>query len=358
MNVIVSNKYQAMLENLGIDVIKSMNGEFDVEEIISTFQTFFYQRMILDITAIKNYKDIRNLQKLSISLDMDKVILLLDDSDESSTPAYLSQLISMGIYNFTRNMEGLQYLYNHPNSYRDVAQFHQLDAVAPAPQAVVPQQPVFQQPVFQQPVQPQPVMQPQFTAPMQQPQQVAQPAFQPAAPSQTHSHIIGVKNVTKSSGATTLVYMMFNELSRHYKVAAIEVDKTDFAYFNDNSLISAISGTVMQEVANVSTADVILVDVNNSVQAESVCNEIIYIIEPTTIKLNKLMMVTPQSLKKLKGKKVILNQSLLSSKDVMDFEYESKLKIFYNMPPLDEREKKNPLMNDFLVRLGFDKQSK
>ena len=90
MNVIVSNKYQAMLENLGIDVIKNMNGEFDVDEIISTFQTFFYQRMILDITAIKDYKDIRNLQKLSISLDMDKVILLLDDSSESSTPAYLS----------------------------------------------------------------------------------------------------------------------------------------------------------------------------------------------------------------------------------------------------------------------------
>lgn len=346
MNVIVSNKYQAMLENLGIDVIKSMNGEFDVDEIISTFQTFFYQRMILDITAIRNYKDIRNLQKLSISLDMDKVILLLDDSDESSTPAYLSQLISMGIYNFTRNMEGLQYLYNHPNSYRDVAQFHRLDSVAPAPQAVVPQQPVFQQPVMQQPV-----MQPQYTAPVQQ-----QPVQQPVAPSQRHSHIIGVKNVTKSSGATTFVYMMFNELSRHYNVAAIEVDKTDFAYFNDNALISAISGTVMQEVANVSGADVILIDINNSVQGESVCNEIIYIIEPTTIKLNKLMMVTPQSLKKLKGKKVILNQSLLSSKDVMDFEFESKLKIFYNMPPLDEREKKNPMMNDFLVRLGFDLQ--
>ena len=42
MNVIVSNKYQLMLENLGIDVIKSLNGEFEVDEIISTFQNFFY----------------------------------------------------------------------------------------------------------------------------------------------------------------------------------------------------------------------------------------------------------------------------------------------------------------------------
>ena len=325
MNVIVSNKYQLMLENLGIDVIKNLNGEFDVDEIISTFQNFFYQRMILDITAIKNYKDIRNLQKLSISLDMDKIILLLDDSAESSSPAYLSKLISMGIYNFTRNMEGIQYLYNHPNSYRDVAQFHQIDDVV----------------VVQQPAQPQqPVVVEQYSGGGQ------------------HSRIIGIKNVTKSAGATTLVYMMYNELARNYNVTAIEVDKTDFAYLKDNTLISAISGSVMQEVSKYTMSDVILIDINNSVQAETLCNEIIYLIEPTTIKLNKLMMVTPQLIKTLKDKKVILNQSLLSSKDVLDFEYESRLKIFYNMPPLDERETRNAMLNDFLVRLGFDLQSK
>ncbi len=329
MNVIVSNKYQLMLENLGIDVIKNLNGEFDVDEIISTFQNFFYQRMILDITAIKNYKDIRNLQKLSISLDMDKIILLLDDSEESSSPAYLSKLISMGIYNFTRNLEGIQYLYNHPNSYRDVAQFHQID------DNVTPTQTV---------------------AKAETP--VAAVVTKPQYSGGEHSRIIGVKNVTKSAGATTLVYMMYNELARNYNVTAIEVDKTDFTYLKDNTMISAISGTVMQEVGKYTSSDVILIDINNSVQAETLCNEIIYLIEPTTIKLNKLMMVTPQTLKTLKDKKVILNQSLLSSKDVLDFEYESRLKIFYNMPPLDERETRNSMLNDFLVRLGFDLQAR
>ena len=70
-------KNQLLLENLGIDIIKEMNGEFEVDEIIATFQNFFYQRMILDITAIKNYTDIVNLQKLSISLDMQKFWQLL-----------------------------------------------------------------------------------------------------------------------------------------------------------------------------------------------------------------------------------------------------------------------------------------
>ena len=148
--------------------------------------------------------------------------------------------------------------------------------------------------------------------------------------------------------------MMYNALAKNYNVAAIEVDKTDFAYLQDNTMISAISGNVSQEVSKYTTCDVILIDVNNSVQAESLCNEIIYIIEPTTIKLNKLMMITPQALKTIKDKKVILNQSLLSSKDVLDFEYESKLKIFYNMPPLDEREQNNEILRDFLSKLGFN----
>ena len=116
MNVIISNKNQAMLQNLGIDVIKEMNGEFEADEIIATFQNFFYQRMILDITALKNYNDIANLQKLSMSLDMEKLILLLDGTEETSNPMFLSNLVSMGIYNFTKNAEGIQYLYNTPNS--------------------------------------------------------------------------------------------------------------------------------------------------------------------------------------------------------------------------------------------------
>ncbi len=325
MNVIVSNKYQSMLENLGIDIIKNLNGEFDVDEIISTFKNFFYQRMILDITAIKDYKDIRNLQKLSISLDMDKVILLLDDSDESTSPAYISKLISMGIYNFTRNLAGIQYLYNSPNSYRDVAQFHQLDNVVVAPNNNQPTPQV------------QTVVVEKYDTPKT-------------------GKIIGIKNATKQAGATSLVYMMRNELAKNYNVVAIEVDKTDFTYFKDRNLVSTVSGNLNSELNKYANADIILLDINGSTQAESKCDEIIYLIEPSIIKLNRLTMTNPQLLKRMKDKKVILNKSLLSSKDVLDFEYESKLKMFYNMPPLDDRAKSNEALNEFLVKLGFDRQ--
>ena len=90
MNVIISNKKQEMLSTLNIDVIKSLNGVFTVDEIVNQFQNFFFQRMILDITAIKDYEDVTVLQKLSISLDMDKVILVLNDSGDTSNSEYLS----------------------------------------------------------------------------------------------------------------------------------------------------------------------------------------------------------------------------------------------------------------------------
>ena len=247
MNVIISNKNQALLENLGIDVIKEMNGEFEVDEIISTFQNFFYQRMILDITAIKNYTTITNLQKLSMALDMEKMILLLDGTDQTSNPEFLSDLVSMGIYNFTKNVEGIQYLYNSPNSYRDVAQFHRIGGGAQQQQNVV--------------------------------QQFVNSAPQQSTPQETFvNRIIGIKNVTRQSGASSLVYMMKKALSKKYSVVAIEVDKSDFSYFHDKDLISTVTNEIGSTINKYSDKEVILVDINNSVVAEGQCKEVLYLI--------------------------------------------------------------------------------
>lgn len=328
MNVIIANRRQELLENLGIDIIKEMKGEFTVDEIVSTFQNFFYQRMIIDITAIKNYINIENLQKLSISLDMDKVILVLDESPEINNPVFLSKLVSMGIYNFTKSLEGIQYLYNTPNTYRDVAQYQDLTIQ---------------------------------TGQQQQSQQVQQTIVTPTIqkvylydePKTTR--ILGVKNVTKQSGASTFIYMMKNELAKNYKVIAMEVDKSDFTYFRDSSLISVVSNDVGKFIQKNSDKDIILVDINNSIVAEGFCGDVLYLIEPSIIKLEKLVRLNPTSMQNLKDKKIVLNKSLLTSSDIANFEYESKLKVFYNMPPLNERNRDIPEIKELLEKLGFTK---
>lgn len=312
MNVIITNKYQGQIQGLGLDVIKELNGEFEIEQIISTFQNFFYQRMILDITAIKDYSLVKNLQKLSISLDMEKLILFFGDVPESDSNDFLSKIISMGIYNFTKNTEGVMYLYNTPNTYRDVAQYHQLETIEKKP-----------------------------TASVQVP---------------LNKKIIGIENLTTQAGASTLIYILKKALSKNYSVACIEVNKRDFTYFNDTSFSSTNENELFNVVNSKRDHDIIFIDTNGSPTAEGICNEVIYLIEPSIIKLNKMMSISKNKIDTLKNKTIILNKSMLSSKDVLDFEYESKIKIFFNIPPLDDRKIDHVIVNSFLQKLGFIRQ--
>lgn len=315
MNVIIANKYQPMLQGLDIDVIKTLYGEYSADEIVSSFQNFYFQRMILDITAIKNYKDITNLQKLSISLDMDKIILLLDDSPESTNPAYLSQLISMGIYNFTKDVEGILYLLNNPNSYRDVAHIHQLSSI---------------QPTYNE-----------------------NEDITITSDESKSQRILGIKNIAKQSGATTLTYMLKKQLQKNYSVVAIEVNKREFMYFNDKELQSTVNNAVGGLISKYRDKEVILIDLNDSKDAEKLCTDIIYLLEPSTIKLNRLLFTDRKFLQNNRNNKVILNQSILSSKDISDFEFESGLKVYYNIPPLNERDNDIEPLNKLLIKLGF-----
>lgn len=327
MNVIISNKYQSMLQSLDIETIKTMNGQFSIDEIINTFKTLFFNRMILDITAIKDYKKIENLQKLVISIDADKIILLLDDDPESSSPAFQSKLISMGIYNFTQTVEGINYLYNHPNSYRDVAHIQQLS---------LQNDNVHEEskPVIQREIQRETVYVERKTV-----------------------RVIGIKNITKQSGATTLLYVMLKQLQKNYDVVGVELDKKDFMYFPNNKKMFSKNANELGNFINQNMdKDAILVDLNDASNVESLCSDIIYLIEPSIIKLNKYMLLNPKGLTPYKGKKIVVNQSLLNQKDILDFEYESKSKVFFNMPPLDEREKNIYIVNVFLSKLGFELQ--
>ena len=62
MNVIISNLNSNKFVNLDIDVIKSITGEFTVDEIVQSFSNFFFNRMILDVTAIKDYANVNNFE--------------------------------------------------------------------------------------------------------------------------------------------------------------------------------------------------------------------------------------------------------------------------------------------------------
>lgn len=356
MNVIISNKNKEILDQLNIEVIKRLDGTYSVDEIIEIFQNFFFNKMIIDITALKDYQDIRTLQKLSISFDMNKIILLLDPNSSFSTPEYISKIISMGIYNFTTNIEGLTYLYSNPNSYKDVAQYHSIDSMImdePEEQKLEPEQvnenngETYSTDIFNQNtniVENKPTQTNTYIEQEEQPE-----------PSKNGKRtIIGIKSITPGAGATTLTYLMKKQLEKKYNVLAIEVEKRDFIYFNDKTLLSLSNGVIGDTLKTNQDKDVILVDLNGSPAAENFCDETINLLEPSIIKVNRLLSIKPKILSELKGKKVILCPSLLTDKDVRDFEYESGLKIFYNLKPVDDHSKSEEV-NRLLIKLGFSK---
>lgn len=338
MNVIISNNSD-ILNNLSIEVIKRLDGEYSVDEIVNTFQNFFFNKMIIDITAIKDYSNLNVLQKFSSSFDMNKVILLLNS--EVSKPDFISKIISIGIYNFTTNLEGIMYLYNNPNSYSDVSQYHHIDSM------IVDEEPEVKPNVFE-------------FAPTDsiddssKPQGVNnQDDFQEEPVMvKGGTKIIGIKSVTPGAGSTTLTYLMKKHLEKRYSVLAIEVEKRDFIYFNDNSLISSANGVIGDLLSTNKDKNILLVDLNGSQAAENFCDEVLYLIEPSIIKINRLLSIKPKILNELKGKKIILCPSMLTNKDVKDFEYESGLKVFYNMKPIDDHGDSADV-KELLVKLGY-----
>lgn len=317
MNVMIVNKYKELLMGLDIEVMKSIEGVFNVDEIIDTFTNFYYDKMILDITAIRDYQNTDNLQKLAMNINMENVILLLDSSAESDSKAYLSKLISLGIYNFTRNIEGINYLLVHPHTYKDVVNIHNLSELEGGGATTGSSSELGSMPS-----------------------------------SGGKLRVIGFKNVTQHAGASSLIYMIKKTIQESRSVAAIEVNKVDFMYFNDKDMVSTTSAELPKELIKKQTADVILVDLNDYEDLD-ICAEVIYLLEPSTLMLNKVLRTNKFLLDKLKDAKIVLNRCVLSNEDIATFEYETKLKVFHTLPPLDDRQSDIGEIRNFVNKLGI-----
>ena len=158
--------------------------------------------------------------------------------------------------------------------------------------------------------------------------------------------IIGVKGITLHAGCTSLIYMLHRMVAVNLKksVLSIEIGKNDFRLFRDNKMISVNENNLKNVIDN-SHDEVIFVDLNNY-DGTDICSDILYLVEPSTIKLNGLMAVNRNIFNELKNKKVLLNKSLLSPSDINTLEGEAGLRFFYNIEPLNDR-----IFNDTISKL-------
>ena len=338
MNVIVANKQQNDLASLDIDIIKSLTGSYNASEIVEMFKSFFYSKMIIDVTAINNCDQLESYEVLAKGLDPNKIIFLLPEGSKLCTPNFLSVLISYGIYNFTTNLNGVKYLLKKSNTLKDVEHIQKM--------AHKDENNEINNNTHNN----------SFNDKLDNKSNKNEniDVSIPITNSNGKTKIIGFKSVTEHAGATTLIYMLKKELASKYgnnNVIAIEIDKNDFQLFNEKNMISVKGHEINSAIQKYSNVDILLVDINSSIDT-SFYTDIIYLIEPSTIKLNRLVRKNRTVFSNLLNKKVVLNNSLLLNNDVFDFEGEAGIKVFYNLPPLDER-KKNAILVDFLTKLGL-----
>ena len=343
MNVLVVNQQEDILTPLNIEIIKTLRGTFTADEIVSTFTNFFFARMIIDVTALKDGGDVVTYQKLSIGLPIDKVILLIPPSSPVANSFFLSKLISMGYYNFTTNGDGVLYLLNTPNTYKEVAHLHKPEVPVQA------EQPGMGMGGAPMPMGSQPNYGYMNNAPMDNGQ------FNnnvQGGPSYNGIRVLGVKNVTDGAGASSLIYMMKKELEQTFgmSVLAIEVDKREFAFFREDNMISVEKQSLATELIKTRNFNFVLVDLND--YEEPICDDVIYLLEPSVIKLNKLMLRDRAVFTRLKDRKIVINKSTLSPADVNEFSSEAGVKIFYVLPSINDRERSGEICS-LLMALGM-----
>lgn len=319
MNLVIVNENTKVVNSLNIDIIKELNGIYDVDKIKEELVNFYFNKVIIDITAIKNYFSSYDLFEFLNYFGSDKVILLLNDSEYCCSNEFLSKLVKNGYYNFSRNSEGISYLLNKSNTYEDVKKYLVVNST------------------FQSELN----------------TNITENTFK----INDKIKIIGIQNLSNSAGATTLMVMMVKQLLYNYKVKGIEVNGHDSIYFRNENIIFCTSMLDVQDrIKELKNVDAVIIDLNGIEDKENICSEIIYLLEPGMIRLGKTLVLNNQTGFIKSEYKIVLNRSALKEEELDYFSRETGLNIFYNLGNIDDMKERLLSIDKLLIKLGFDKQ--
>lgn len=320
MNVVTSNENKEIIDRLDIDIIKRIDGQYELRELLSKFVNLYFNKMIVDITSIKDYKDLNVIASLAKAVDPSRVILLLNDDPEVNSSFYMSNLIKNGFYNFTRNYEGIKFLYSNPNNYDNVKHLLLSDE--------------------------------EQTRKQEEYKEAHEVVYQETGARK----VIGLVNLTNHAGATSLTNMMVHSLNQAGIMAVgLEMFKQDLMFYHDPNLSACFNRQDLESKLKLyEDVSAVIIDLNEFGEADKYCDEILYLIEPSYVMLTKLLKKNRNAFAELKDKKVVLNKSFVNDQEIPDFEYESRIKVFDNIPPLNDRDKNIQNINDLLIKLGFN----
>ena len=65
MNVVTANENKQMIDRLNIEIMMRIDGAYTVRELLSRFVNLYFNKMIIDITSIKDYQNINTMRELA-----------------------------------------------------------------------------------------------------------------------------------------------------------------------------------------------------------------------------------------------------------------------------------------------------
>ena len=321
MNLVIVNENTRVVNSLTIDIIKVLSGVYDVNSVEKELVNFYFNKVIIDITAIKNYFSSFDLFEFLNYFGKDKVILLLNDSAYCNSKEFLTQLINNGYYNFTSNSQGVSFLVNRSNTYEDVKKYIQTTT---------------------------------FTSELN-----SSISSNNSSTKVNNIKIIGIKNLSEGAGSTTLMQQMVKQLAFNYKVKGIELNGFDAMYFRNPDIIFCNDYTEAEtKIQGLKGIDAIIIDLNEFEDKNNICTDIIYLLEPGIIRISKFIKNINKYKDKLNDMKIVLNRSALKDEEINYFEKETDLKVYYNLNNFDDKKDRLLSIDKLLIKLGFNKQQK
>ena len=318
MNISIKNENVSVMNYLNVEIIKTIDGLFTREDIERELNNLYYNKVIIDITAIKNYYDEDTLFDFLSFWEPSRVVLVLNNTEFCNSSLFLKKLVEKGYYNFSKNASGISFLINKPNTFEDVKKY--LEGA-------------------------------NLYNPMNSNEITAEDDYR--VNKNREQKIIGIQSLTPHAGSTTLMYMMVKVLKNNYKVKGIEYLKNDNLYLKSDDLINSESLEDLKiKINTLYNFDVIIIDLNG-LNEPGICNETLYLIEPGTIRLNKYLKVN-RDFSALSNKKIILSRSMISDKDLNNFIYESKINVFHNLRDFNDRDNSSQTVKELLAKLGFN----
>ena len=175
---------------------------------------------------------------------------------------------------------------------------------------------------------------------------------------QSKALVVGFRNITEHAGTTTLIYKLKETLENRDRkhIALVEVGTNDLSFFRLAETVSIQENELDSCLSNFSTRyDYVFVDLNQT-GSDSLCNLVLYLVEPTKIKINKLIVQNRNIFNELKDKYVVLNKSMLSDNEIGIFSQEANMPFYATVGPFNDRTETNAL-DELINKLEEEKNN-